>query len=112
MGITGAVEEGDEAVFSVLGVVESAHSLVEHLHHPLADVLRSGLVAEDHEVVAADMADETAALPFEGIAEHLSQELDGLIPTDKTVPVIEGFEVVEVGVDDGEMLRVLVEAHL
>src|SRR5437588_8867571 len=99
MGITGTIEQGDEATFLVLGVVERAHPLVEYLHHPLADVLGSGLVAEHDEVVAADMADETTALSVERVPQHLGQELDGLIATHETVPVVEGLEVVEVGVD-------------
>ena len=57
------------------------------------------------------MAHEAVALAVERVAKRLSQELDRLVAADEAVAVVVGLEVVEIGMDDGEVLWVLVEAH-
>ena len=62
----------------------------------------------DHEVITADVPDEGIRITtrFAGGDQDLSGELDHRIAAHESVVIVEGLEIVEIGVDDGEFSAV------
>ena len=84
--------------------IKRRHFCIELLDDPFADFIRHRVVDDKDQVVPADVADKTVLpAPF---AYHLDQYprefFDNLVTFFKTVFVIIGLELVQVGVPDGE----------
>jgi hypothetical protein len=102
--LAGPVGDLDVAAEGVGGVVELQDAVVESVDECLA--VRLGMLCrhDRDEVVAADVADEGVGLAdgVDRLLEARRAELDDLIAAHEPVVVVEGLEVVEVAVDEGE----------
>ena len=99
-----AVDHLDVGPVAVDGVVELGGHDVERVDHVGGQRLGRVGRADEHEVVAADVARELglAGMAGQGLAYETGRGLDGLVTPEEAVLVVEGLEVVEVGVDDRE----------
>jgi hypothetical protein len=89
------------AALAVFDAVEVLHVLLELGQHRLAALLPILALEQDHEIVAADVADEIA-VAVAMVAEDLAGQLDDVVAAPVAVDVVEWLEMIEIEIADPE----------
>lgn len=91
-------------VLSVLGVIKGWYDVVEDAQDIAAGILNERVIHNEYEIVPADMSYETSLrlFAFDDVENQTAGYLDNLIPAGKSVPVVEGLEIRQVGVGKGK----------
>ena len=95
-----AVHRRDPSALAVLGVIEGWNDLIECFKNLLAGLLDTSRFHDEDEIIAADVANESALglQVLDDVQDESPGDLDNFVPPAETVLVVEGFKIGEIRV--------------
>ena len=102
--LASTIDHLDVAPEGIGGVVVVEDAIVEAVDDPLAILLGALRRDQGHEVISADMTDKGIHFPdlVGGGAQAAGAEPDDLVTPHESVVIVEGLEIVEIAMDQGE----------